>query len=46
MNWWVSIMNWTFKPECSDCKYCEDAQCTHPYYMYCENCELWAPKEK
>jgi hypothetical protein len=38
-------MNWTFKPECSDCKYCEDAQCTHPHYMYCEHCELWTPKE-
>lgn len=38
-------MNCVFRLECSDCKYCIDAQCTHPYYMYCEHGELWAPKE-
>ena len=38
-------VNWTFKKECSDCKYYKDGQCTHPCCMYCEHCELWAPEE-
>ena len=37
-------MNWAFKRECSDCKYYNNGECTHPHYMYCEHCELWTPK--
>lgn len=36
-------MCWTFKEECTDCKYFKDGQCTNPYAMYCEHCELWTP---
>ena len=38
------VMNWAFKQECSDCKYYNSGECTHPHYMYCEHCELWTPK--
>lgn len=38
-------MTWTFKQECSDCKYCVDGKCIHPHCMYCEHCELWTPEE-
>lgn len=37
-------MNWTFNKECSDCKHYNEDECTHPFCMYCEHCELWAPK--
>ena len=36
-------MNWAFKQECSDCKYYNSGECTHPHYMYCEYSELWIP---
>jgi hypothetical protein len=37
---------WTFKKECTDCKYCTGGKCTHPHSMYCEHSELWTPKEE
>lgn len=36
-------MCWTFKKECSDCKYCIDGKCAHRHSMYCEHSELWTP---
>lgn len=38
-------MCWTFRKECSDCKYHVEGKCNHPHSMYCEHCELWTPKE-
>ena len=38
-------MNWTFKLECSDCKYYYNDTCIHPNSMYCECSELWTPRE-
>lgn len=26
------VMNWAFKQECSDCKYYNSGECTHPHY--------------
>ena len=37
-------MEYTFDNRCSDCKYIKDGKCTHPYSIYCQNCELWTPK--
>ena len=37
-------MNWTFKQECSDCKYYREGECIHPHSAYCDNSELWTPE--
>lgn len=36
-------MEFTFRQECSACKYHEDGLCIHPHALYCEHCELWTP---